>query len=153
MTRDSLPLRVELQQLLCHVAHGFLDARLGLLPRGPAEFVERRTRAAGVLLDQIQPFYWDEQLVVAVVPQLEKFLRVRLRAAMRPTRRPQLPQGDELSDAVIDVNDKVAHLQVSKIGQERLREVAPLFGAAALLLEDIGFDEDLQLRVSQPEAA
>ena len=44
MARDRLARGVELQQLLGHVAHGLLDARLRLLPRRAAELVERRAR-------------------------------------------------------------------------------------------------------------
>ena len=70
----GLALRVELQQLLGHVAHRLLDARLGLLPGRAAEPIERRPRAAGVLLNEVEPLDRDEQLVVAVVAELEELL-------------------------------------------------------------------------------
>ena len=65
---------VELEQLLGHVAHGLLDLLLGLLPGRAAEPIERRLRAAGVFLDEVEPLDRDEQLVVAVIAQLEKLL-------------------------------------------------------------------------------
>ena len=42
VARNRLARRIELQQLFGHVAHRLLDARLGLFPRCPAQFVERR---------------------------------------------------------------------------------------------------------------
>ena len=75
VSRNGLALRVELQQLLGHVAHRLLDARLRLLPRRPAQSIERRPRAAGVLLNQIEALDGDEQLVVAVIAQLEELLQ------------------------------------------------------------------------------
>ena len=72
---DGLARGVELQQLLGHVAHGLLDARLGLLPRRAAEPIDRRLRRAGVFLDQIEPLDGHEQLVVAGVAQLHELLR------------------------------------------------------------------------------
>ena len=77
---DGFARGVELQQLLGHVAHGLLDARLGLLPGRAAELVERRRGAAGVLLHEIEPFERHEQLVLVRVPQLHELLR-RLAAA------------------------------------------------------------------------
>ena len=74
MAGHGLARRVELQQLLGHVAHGLLDARLGFFPGRAAELVERRRRAAGVLLDQIEPLERDEQLVLAGVAELHELL-------------------------------------------------------------------------------
>ena len=75
VARDGLARGVELQQLLGHVAHGLLDARLRALPRRAAEAIERRAAGAGVLLQQVEPLDRDVQLVVARVAQLEEFLR------------------------------------------------------------------------------
>ena len=117
----GLALRVELQQLLGHVAHRLLDARLGLLPGGAAQPIERRPRAARVLLDQVEPLDRDEQLVVAVIAELEELLRASPAAA-----HAELLQADELADAVVDVDDEVADLQVAQVGEKRLGEVAAL---------------------------
>ena len=65
VTLHRLARGVELEQLLGHVAHGLLDAGLGLLPGRAAEPVERRARGAGVALDQVETLDRDEQLVVA----------------------------------------------------------------------------------------
>jgi hypothetical protein len=92
MAGDGLSLGVELQQLLRHVAHRLLDARLGLLPRRPTEAIERGTAAAGVFLNQIEPLDGNEQLVVAVIPKLEKLVRAFGTAAdadlLQPTNSP-----------------------------------------------------------------
>ena len=76
-------------------------------------------RRAGVLLDQVEPLDRDEQLVLAGVAELEELLR----------RRPDvdLLQADEHADAVIDVDDEVADLQVAEVGEERL--ASPTGGA------------------------
>jgi hypothetical protein len=98
MPGDRLSLGVELQQLLRHVAHRLLDARLGLLPRRAAEAVERGAAAAGEFLNEVEPLDGHEELVVAVIAKLEKFLDI------------DLLEADELTDAVIDVDDQVADL-------------------------------------------
>ena len=90
---------VELEQLFGHVAHRFLDARLGLLPRRAAEPIDRRLGRAGVLLDQVEPLDRDEQLVLAGVAELHELLRRFARGDR------QLLQADERADAVIDVHD------------------------------------------------
>ncbi len=54
----GLALRVELEQLIGHVLHGLLNARLGLGPALRAEFVQDRRRSAfarAVFLDQVKP--------------------------------------------------------------------------------------------------
>ena len=75
VARHGLARGVELQQLLRHVAHGLLDARLRRFPRGAAELVERRLGGAGVLLDEVEPLDRHEELVVAGVAQLHELLR------------------------------------------------------------------------------
>src|SRR5437867_3157242 len=75
MAGHRLARGVELQELLCHVAHGLLDLRLRPLPRCAAEPIDGRPRGAGVLLDQIEALDRDEQLVLPGVSELEKFLR------------------------------------------------------------------------------
>ena len=133
VTRDGPARGVELEQLLGHVAHGLLHLRLGALPGRAAEPVERRPRAAAVLLDQVEPLDRDEELVVAVIAQLEELLDV---VADR-----DLLQPDELADAVVHVHDQIADLQIAQVGQKggRRRALAqPLRSAPALFLEDVG---------------
>ena len=62
-------------------------------------------------------------------------------------------QADELTDAVIDVHDQIADLQIAKVGEKGLREIAPLLGRVTFFLEDVRLGVDLQGRVRQPEAA
>ena len=69
---------VELEQLLRHVAHRFLDSGLRALPRRAAQPVDRRLRRAGVLLHEVEALDRHEQLVVARVAQLEELLAVAL---------------------------------------------------------------------------
>src|SRR5436189_5738816 len=71
---NGLALRVELQQLLGHVAHRLLDARLGLLPRRAAKSIERRACAARVFLNEVEALDGNEQLVIGVIAQLEEFV-------------------------------------------------------------------------------
>ena len=53
---------------------------------------------------------------------------------------------------MIHVHDEIANLQIPEIREERAREVPPLFGGAALFVEDIGLGVDLEPGVGQPEA-
>ena len=116
---NGLARGVELEQLFGHVAHGLLDPGLRALPRRAAEPVDRRPRRAGVLLDEIEPLDRDEQLVVAGVAQLEELLLAVADA--------DLLQADEHADAVIDVDDEVADLQVAQVREKRL--ASPTAGA------------------------
>ena len=102
--------RIELEQLLGHVAHGLLDAGFRPFPRRAAEAIERRPARAGVLLQQVEPLDRDEQLVVARVAQLQEFLR-RLAVGVAG----DLAQAGEPPDAVIHVDDEVARLQVAAV--------------------------------------
>src|SRR6188768_3824539 len=105
MPRDRLASRVQLQQLLRHVAHRLLDARLGLFPRGAAELVERGGGTAGVFLNEIEPFEWDEELVLSRIPQFHELLRLLTR------RHGKTLQSGEPADTVVDVDDQIADLQ------------------------------------------
>ena len=82
-------------------------------PGGPAKLVERRPRAAGVLLNEVEPLDGNEQLVFAVIAKLEELLDVATRTA-RPTVA-ELFQTDEFADAVIDVDNEIAHFQIAKV--------------------------------------
>ena len=105
MSRHRLALRVQFQELLGHVAHGLLDAGLGFFPGRTAEAVERGARAAGVFLNQVQPFDRNEELVLAGVAQLEKLLR-----RFASTGQAELLEAHEFADAMVDMDDKIAHL-------------------------------------------
>ena len=136
---------VELEQLLRHVAHRLLDLGLRALPRRAAEPIDRRPRRAGVLLHEVEPLDRDEQLVLAGVAQLEELLHAVADA--------DLLQADEHADAVVDVDDEVADLEVAQVGEKRLRRRPAPLGRAALFLEDVGFGVDLQAGVRQTEPA
>ena len=142
---NRLPRRVKLQQLLRHVAHRAPDARLGPLPRRPTKPIERRLSSAGVLLHAFEPFDRHVQLVLTGVPELDELMHV-------------LPDDDLLEscedpDAVVDVYDRIADLQIAKIGQKRSRDRAPAFMRSALLVEDVGLGVELQRRIREAEAA
>jgi hypothetical protein len=98
---------VELEQLLGHVAHGFLDACLCPFPRGAAKLVERRLAGSAVLLDEVQPFDRNEQLVFAGVSQLHELLH-----GVTDT---DLLETDEPADAVIDMHHKIFDFEVSQV--------------------------------------
>ena len=147
VARHSLPLRVELEEFLGHVAHRLLDARLGLLPRRAAQPIERRPRATGVFLNEIEALDGDEQLVVSVISQLEELLDVGSGRRRRTSAGGQLLQPDEFPDAVIDMDDEIADLQVAKIGEKRPREISTLLRRTTLLLEDIGLCVNLETRL------
>ena len=110
VTRHRLASRIELEQLFGHVAHGLLDLGLRALPAGAAEPIERRLRAAGVLLNQIETLDRHEQLRVAEVAKLEELLH-HVAAGDG-----DLLQADELADAVIDVNDQIPDLEIAQVG-------------------------------------
>ena len=147
--RERVPLHglargVELEQLVGHVAHGLLDARLGLLPGGAAETIERRVAAARELLHEVEPVDRDEQLVVAGVAQLHELARL--------VADVDLLQPDEHADAVVHVDDVIADLEIAEVGEEGLGgRRAPLV-ADALLVEDVGLGKQPHLRGRQPEA-
>ena len=136
---NGAPGGVELQQLLCHVAHRLLDARLRFFPRGAAEAIERRTGRAGVLLNEIEAFDGNEQLVVGRIAELHELLCVD--ADFDPL------QADEHADAVIDVDDQVARLQVAEIREEGRRGRAPALVCPPLFIENVGLRPELERRL------
>ncbi len=103
---------------------------------------------ARVLLDQVQPLHWHEQLVVAVVAEFHELL-LRLSGAERDLLEP-----DKRADAVVDVHDVVADLQIAQVGEERLAgRPSSLFGRAPVLVEDVGLRVNRQRRGRQAESA
>jgi len=103
---------------------------------------------AAVLLHEIQPFDWNEQLVFAEVAQLHEFLHGVADA--------DLFEADETPDAVVDVHDEVFDFEVAQIGKKCLGDgamaVALALDFGAFLLEDVRLRDDLQLGARQPEA-
>ncbi len=100
---------------------------------------------ARVLLDEVEPLDRDEQLVVAGVAELHELLR--LEADVDPL------QADEHADAVVDVDDEIAGLEIAEVREKRARRGAPALVDLALLLEDVGLRPELQRRFGQPEPA
>ena len=145
VSRDCLARRIELEQLFGHVAHGFLDLRLGTFPGRAAEPIDGRLCRAGVLLNEIEPLDGNEQFVVARIMQLDEFLLVVADA--------DFLQANEDADAVVDVDDGIADLQIAEIRQKGFRGRPSALGRAPLLLEDVGFGVNLEARVGQPETA
>ena len=89
----------------------FLTRALAFSQRRAAQLVERRVGAAGVFLDEVEALERNEQLVLAGVAELHELLRVDAHL--------DLLQADEPADAVVDVDDEVADLQVAEIRDER----------------------------------
>ena len=80
-----------------------------------------------------------------MVTELEKFLRIGAAA------HAELFEADEFADAVIDVDDEVADLQIAQVGQKGLRQVAAFFRRTPLFLEDVSLGIHLQRRGAEPE--
>ena len=110
-------------------------------PGGAAQLVELRLCAFGgrILLDQIQPLQRNIEAIAALIEQNHAFLVVNERDAVVG------------SDAVIDVNDVVAGLEILKVG-DKCRNFLPtamllrqMFG----LVEDVGLGVDLETGIRQ----
>src|SRR4029077_10102643 len=100
-------------QFLRHVTHRLLDARLGLFPGCSPKSVERRPRAARVLLNEIQAFDGHKQLGIAGVTDFQKLLNVSRGSRNGTADGSELLEPDELADPVIDMDDQVPDLEVS----------------------------------------
>ena len=101
---------------------------------------------AGVLLDQVQPLDGDEELVVPGITELHEFL-------VLADVQTDLLQSNECADAVIDMDDRIANLQIAQVGQERSRLCPPPLGAVTFLFEDVGLGIDDEPAFRQPESA
>ena len=80
----DLPLRVQFQQLLRHIANGPLSAGLPRNPGGAAEFVQLRfcTFGGGIFLDEIQALERHEQAIAALIKKHHAFLFMNEREAV-----------------------------------------------------------------------
>ena len=98
-----------------------------------------------VLLHQIEPIDRHEELVVAGIAQLHELLRL--------VADGNALQTDEAADAVVDVDDEIAALEIAEVRQERAsdRFPPPLLGEA-FFFEHVAFGVELERRLGQPEA-
>ena len=137
--------RVELQELVGHVAHRLAHRGLAFGPAGAAQPVERGLDAfdARVLLHEVQALDRQQQRARLGVLDLHEL-------ALLPLDRHAL-QSLEAADAVVRVHHRVAELQVPQVGEERLARLAARGGRAALLAEDLLLRVDRQARFPQPE--
>ena len=112
MARGGFAFGVELEKLLGHVVDGFADARLARFPDGGAEAVERGRGAAErlIFLNEVEPRERDVEFGVVRVMQKHEFAG--------GTFDDYLAQAFELADAVIDVDDKIAGLEIRKIAEK-----------------------------------
>ncbi len=148
VARDHLALGVELQELACHVTHGFLDPGLGPFPARSSQPVQGRVRAidAAVFLDQVEALDRDVQLGIILIGQEHEFLRsLREIDSFQPL---------EPADAVIDVDDAIAGLEISEIGNEQARRAPRAFRRRRhlCLIEYIRTRQDAQRRSGKEEA-
>ena len=146
MAGAGFALRVELEQLGRHVAHGLLDPPLGLLPGAAAQFVDHRARTFGarVLLDAIEALHRDLELVAALVDQDHE---LATQAAHFDGFQPL-----EAADTVVLVHDEVADLEVPEVGEEAARRAATAAVEMHFLREDVAVGEDAQGHVRQLES-
>ena len=138
--------RVELQELVGHVAHGLAHRGLAFGPAGAAQPVERGLDAfdARVLLHEIQALDRQQQRARLGVLDLHEL-------ALLPLDRNAL-QSLEAADAVVRVHDGVAELQVPEVGEKRFARLAARGGRAPLLAEDLFLGVERQARLAQPES-
>ena len=146
----SLARGVKLQQLLGHVLHGLLHARLGLLPLLRAQPVEHRLHAfrRAILLHQVEPGQRNIQPRAFGVLQHHELdgAAVFLRNLLQPL---------VLADAVLDVHHVIADREIAKVGEKRrdLRLLALRMRQRNFrLVEQIARAEEHQIRLRQRNA-
>ena len=110
--KGGFPLGVKGQELVRHVFERFADAGFPSVPGGAAEFVEGRMGALdhAVALHQVHAFQGHVQPRVFGVAEQHEFAAMAVGLDQTESL--------ELADAVIDVNDKVAGLQLREIGEK-----------------------------------
>ena len=150
MSLGGLAHGVEFQQLLGHVLHGLLHARLGLLPLLRAQPIQYRLHPFGgaVLLHQVQPGEWDIQARTLGVLQDHEFggSTVFLR---------NLLQTLVLADAMLDMHHVIADGEIAKVGEEgRDFRLLPLrMGQRNFrLIEQIARPEEDKVRLRQGDS-
>ncbi len=113
MSDGRLPFSIKLQKFVGHVFHGLAHARLGLGPRLRTQVTERGLRAfrRAIFLNQVETRERDvEPRALGVFEQHELGVAIALIDFL---------QALILADAVFDVNDVVADLQVAEVRKER----------------------------------
>ncbi len=141
---------VELEQLLGHVLHGLLHARLGLLPLLRAQPIQHRLHAFGraILLHQVEPRERDIQPRAFGVFQHHELggAAVFLRNLLQPL---------VLADAMLDMHHVIADGEIAKVGEEgRDLRLLPLrMGQRNLrLIEQIARAKEHEVRLRQSDA-
>ena len=138
---------IQLQQFVGHVLDRLLDARLSRRPGGAAQFVEDGFRAldGAVALHQVEPLERNVEARVVRIAQAHEFAA---RAAVF-----DLMQSLELADAVVDVDDVVAGLQLGKIAEEAGRLGAALASRpAGMVSNNVPGPEDGDARIEKHDA-
>ena len=146
MPGARLALGVQLQKLGRHVAHGLLDALLGLLPGPAAQLVDDGARAfrARVFLHAVKGLHRDLELVAPQVGEDHELA-------------PQSPdleglQSLEAADPVVLVDHEVADLQVAEVGKEGARTAAAPPVEMNLLRVEVAVGQDGERGVGELEA-
>src|SRR4029077_11421171 len=123
--------RVELQELVGHVAHRLLDRGLAPGPSRSSQSVESRLDPldARVLLDEVEALDRQVEGLFLRVTDLHEL-------ALLPLDGNAL-QSLELADPIVAVHDRVAELQVAQVREEGFRRAAAGDGGPFLLAEDL----------------
>ena len=128
--------RVEAYEVAGDVLNLFLGAFLEPFPRARAEVAELRRGAfvALIFAELVEGVDGDEHGVVVLEGELDDFLHLAARAG-------NAYQSDEAPDAVVDVYDEVARLELHQLFErERHLGVAGVVGAEVVFVETV---EDL----------
>ena len=112
LATDDFPVGIQLDEFVGHVLNGFLDARLGLGPRGASQFVEGRSHvlAAPKFLDLVQPVQRHIERVPSCKFQDEI---VAFKTLHGESPKPLVP-----ADAMLDVDHVVAGVQILQRGEK-----------------------------------
>ncbi len=116
-----------------HLAHALLEARLARLPARPAEPVEFAGLRA-VARQKFEVLDRQEQPVAAGVVDFE--------AVVRRARRLDRLEADEASDAVVDVDDKIARCQRARLRQYVMHPALALRFPDETVAENVLLAED-----------
>ena len=145
--RRGLALGVKSQELVGHVFDGFAGASFASVPGGAAELVERRVVAFddAVVLDEVHALERNVEARVVGVLEEHEFAAAAVGF--------DLAKAVELADAVIDVDDVIAGLELGEIAEEA---GGANFSAGALDgrsdVEEIGVAEEGDARFGKGDA-